>query len=167
MNSTSAAAFGGRAARVDGGRILVGAPGGPGCTTTGGEVVCCPYAVIGKMADRPAARNAHPRKVRRNRIFGIRLEHTGTGEADVKGKIFIQTGKQFFHETENCSTWGQRGKHYKNIGELLKFPESKVQLVLSPRSSASMKAGQCEEERQRLQLQTMPYLSFRWFHQMC
>src|ERR1700692_553400 len=38
INSTSACDRGGRVAFVDGGRVLLGLPGAPGCTTTGGSV---------------------------------------------------------------------------------------------------------------------------------
>src|SRR5258708_28063933 len=42
MNSTSAGERGGRMARVDDGSVLLGAPGAPGCTTTGlARSVCC------------------------------------------------------------------------------------------------------------------------------
>src|SRR5271154_3421164 len=43
MNSTSARDTGGRVAFVDGGSVLLGFPGAPGCTTTGfvAESVCC------------------------------------------------------------------------------------------------------------------------------
>src|SRR6266478_10092695 len=42
MNSTSACDRGGSLARVEGGSILLGLPGAPGCTTTGGAgSVCC------------------------------------------------------------------------------------------------------------------------------
>src|SRR5580704_7208793 len=46
MKSTSACDRGGSAARVDGGSVLLGFPGAPGCTTTGGgaESVCCACA---------------------------------------------------------------------------------------------------------------------------
>jgi hypothetical protein len=43
MNSTSFGERGGSRALVDGGRVRVGWPGAPGCTTTGGagESACC------------------------------------------------------------------------------------------------------------------------------
>src|SRR5215467_1277308 len=42
MNSTSACESGGRAAFVEGGSVLLGLPGAPGCTTTGfDESFCC------------------------------------------------------------------------------------------------------------------------------
>jgi hypothetical protein len=41
MNSTSACERGGNLAFVDGGRVLVGWPGAPGCTTTGAEESRC------------------------------------------------------------------------------------------------------------------------------
>src|SRR5438445_5896351 len=45
MNSTSACDRGGSVALVDGGSVLLGLPGAPGCTTTGvAESVCCARA---------------------------------------------------------------------------------------------------------------------------
>src|SRR5438445_11385878 len=45
MNSTSACDRGGSVALVDGGSVLLGLPGAPGCTTTGvAESVCCAHA---------------------------------------------------------------------------------------------------------------------------
>jgi hypothetical protein len=42
MNSTSACDRGGSVALVDGGSVLLGLPGAPGCTTTGfAGFVCC------------------------------------------------------------------------------------------------------------------------------
>jgi hypothetical protein len=44
MNSTSACDRGGSVALVDGGSVLLGRPGAPGCTTTGFEgSVCCAH----------------------------------------------------------------------------------------------------------------------------
>src|SRR5215472_14297655 len=44
MNSTSACESGGNAAFVDGGSVLLGLPGAPGCTTTGfDESFCCAH----------------------------------------------------------------------------------------------------------------------------
>src|SRR5215470_877409 len=46
MNSTSACDFGGSVAVVDGGSLLLGLPGAPGCTTMEvAESVCCAHAV--------------------------------------------------------------------------------------------------------------------------
>src|SRR6202035_63156 len=54
MNSTSACDRGGSAALVEGGSALLGFPGAPGCTTTGGgaESVCCACAA---EQNKPAA----------------------------------------------------------------------------------------------------------------
>lgn len=59
MNSTSAGEGGGRTGREDGGNVLVGEPGGPGCTTTGvnGSVFCACAADIDKNAQTPATNN--------------------------------------------------------------------------------------------------------------
>ena len=44
MNSTSACDRGGSVALVDGGSVLLGLPGAPGCTKTGvAESVCCAH----------------------------------------------------------------------------------------------------------------------------
>src|SRR5258705_9812219 len=44
MNSTSACDRGGSVALVDGGSVLLGLPGAPGCTTTGvARSVCCAH----------------------------------------------------------------------------------------------------------------------------
>jgi hypothetical protein len=59
MNSTSAVDRGGRTARVDEGSVLLGAPGAPGCTTTGvaGSVCCAHIAGETKTAEALAASN--------------------------------------------------------------------------------------------------------------
>src|SRR6202051_4661639 len=49
MNSTSACDRGGSVALVDGGRVLLGLPGAPGCTTTGvAGSLCCAHIADGK-----------------------------------------------------------------------------------------------------------------------
>ena len=54
MNSTSACDRGGRVALVEGGRVLVGVPGAPGCTITDlGESVCWAH-----MAEETSPREA-------------------------------------------------------------------------------------------------------------
>src|SRR5277367_5690300 len=57
MNSTSACERLGSVALVDGGNVLLGLPGAPGCTTTGGaESVCCAQALKQKkLVQAPAA----------------------------------------------------------------------------------------------------------------
>ncbi|MFZ0802810.1 MAG: hypothetical protein WAN70_11660 [Terriglobales bacterium] len=59
MNPTSAEDRGGRTARVDDGSVLLGAPGAPGCTTTGfaGSVCCAQVAGEMKTMETPAASN--------------------------------------------------------------------------------------------------------------
>jgi len=106
MNSTSAADRGGRVARVDGGNVLLGAPGAPGCTTTDcAGLVCCARAVGKKIAETPVARNARTRNVRTETSFGVRLRRKGTClQFGVRGKMVIRTRKQSFHETGNSST---------------------------------------------------------------
>src|SRR5215471_18224972 len=56
MNSTSARESGGNLAFVDGGRVLVGWPGAPGCTTTGVEESrCCETEGKGKKTTKAVA----------------------------------------------------------------------------------------------------------------
>src|ERR1700693_3967411 len=57
MNSTSACDRGGNVALVEGGSVLLGFPGAPGCTTTGAvaESPCCACASIEKHARALAA----------------------------------------------------------------------------------------------------------------
>jgi len=51
MNSTSFGELGGRVALVDGGSVLVGWPGAPGCTTTGARgSACCAQTGTGSEA---------------------------------------------------------------------------------------------------------------------
>src|ERR1700760_4180784 len=104
MNSTSAADFGGRAARVDGGSLLLGAPGAPGCTTTGCPgLVCCAHMVRTQFEDKPAARTARITNVEMYCEVGSPWTETRIWRG-VRGRMFIQTRKQSFHETGNSST---------------------------------------------------------------
>src|SRR5215467_9282593 len=54
MNSTSACESGGSVAFVEGGSVLLGSPGAPGCTTTGlPESFCCSDIAEDKTQARP------------------------------------------------------------------------------------------------------------------
>src|SRR5437763_16113369 len=54
MNSTSACERGGSAAFVDGGSVLLGLPGAPGCTTAGlTESFCCASTAEDKTPAKP------------------------------------------------------------------------------------------------------------------
>lgn len=54
MNSTSACERGGSVAFVDGGSVLLGLPGAPGCTTTGlAESFCCAATAADKTPTKP------------------------------------------------------------------------------------------------------------------
>jgi len=94
MNSTSAGERGGRMARVDAGSVLLGAPGAPGCTTTGfGGSVRCARAAGKKKTPKTLA-------VSKTRITILRTEPGLGGRVrrkqprlsfGVRGKIFIET----------------------------------------------------------------------------
>src|SRR5216684_2051451 len=56
MNSTSACERGGSVALVDGGSVLLGLPGAPGCTTTGFTGSVCPAHIAEK---EPAEAKEH------------------------------------------------------------------------------------------------------------
>src|SRR5690349_16527806 len=61
INSTSACDSGGRVALVEGGRVLLGWPGAPGCTTTGlTESFCCARAGKEKKPVEVLATNKTP-----------------------------------------------------------------------------------------------------------
>src|SRR5271168_4120253 len=62
MNSASACDCGGKAALVEGGSVLLGFPGAPGCTTTGGgaESACCALAPMENKPARALAPNRMP-----------------------------------------------------------------------------------------------------------
>src|SRR5262245_23313629 len=68
MNCTSASESGGSLAFVDGGRVLLGWPGAPGCTTTGAEESrCCVCALKQEKATALVASN----KTRQNRADSL------------------------------------------------------------------------------------------------
>ena len=104
MNSASAADRGGRAARVDGGSVLLGAPGAPGCTTTGcAELFCCACAADAKKsAETLAASNASTARAEPD--LGTHSRRTFARLRLGVRKIFIRTRMKSCHETRNCST---------------------------------------------------------------
>src|ERR1700722_2770057 len=77
MNSTSAGASGGNEAWVEGGKVLVGCPGAPGCTTTGAAAVRLPPPEVASwapttpraLAEKPAIKNA----AKRNTILQVEI----------------------------------------------------------------------------------------------
>lgn len=111
MKATSAGECGGRVARVEDGNVLLGAPGAPGCTTTGlAGSFCCPRAAGKKGGQRLAASIAPIRIHRAERGFELRSEQKLTClQLGVRGKIFIGTKKQSFHEIGNF----HRGRELK------------------------------------------------------
>src|ERR1700688_765217 len=94
MNSTSAGERGGRAARVEDGNVLVGAPGAPGCTTTGfaESLFCARAAGENKTAETLAARKARITTLRAEPGFGFTLNlKTGLSSIGWEGESFIWT----------------------------------------------------------------------------
>lgn len=84
MNSTSANERGGSVALVEGGSVLVGAPGTPGCTTTGfAESICWADATdandvtqihaVNRVAHRVATTDAEPGGLLRRERTGLAL----------------------------------------------------------------------------------------------
>ena len=89
INSTSAGEGGGRTARVEGGRVLVGVPGGPGWTMTGFGSGCWDWAANG-VVEMVAARNARAKTMRAE----VSLRSRGKSDClqwDTRGKIIIGT----------------------------------------------------------------------------
>src|SRR6516165_2677458 len=106
MNSTSATDDGGRTALVEGGSVLVGIPGAPGCTTTGcGGLVCRAWiAEEKKTATKIAARNPSyqlgtVRGARRSRRKG-KWKYRLSG---LSRKVFIWTRGQSCHGAQDFS----------------------------------------------------------------
>jgi len=62
MNATSAGERGGGVALVDGGSLLLGSPGAPGCTTTGLSVPCRASTAWQTQTKATIAANNAPRK---------------------------------------------------------------------------------------------------------
>lgn len=76
MNATSAAERCGKVGLVDAGSVLLGWPGAPGCTTTGGEAEpACWAEAAGKGAEAPAAKTSTHRPSRARAV----LAHWGLG----------------------------------------------------------------------------------------
>src|SRR6202161_4304569 len=103
MNSTSAADRAGRVARVDGGSVLLGAPGALGCTTTGfAGSVCCARAgkekktteMLAASKVRTASRSEPGRSLRSRR-------KPACLELVVRAEIPIWTDLESFHEIRN------------------------------------------------------------------
>jgi len=111
MNSTSAGDRGGRLARVDDGSVLLGAPGAPGCTTTGfaGSVCACATGER-ETAKALAANNARIATPGPEPGLGLRRKRTCL-QLGVRGKIFIWTRTKSFHETGNF----HRGKDEREL----------------------------------------------------
>jgi hypothetical protein len=93
-------------ARVDGGSVLLGAPGAPGCTIVGTGGVCCAATTeLMKTVKMLAARNACTTLARGEPGFGVCSRRKVTCRRFwVRGKIFIRTRTKSCHETENSST---------------------------------------------------------------
>ncbi|MDQ1390495.1 MAG: hypothetical protein QOF56_3949 [Acidobacteriaceae bacterium] len=112
MNSTSAGDRGGRIARVDDGRVLLGAPGAPGCTTTGlvGLVCCARAAEENKSAERLATTSNACTTTRAQPGLGFSV-------CLRRGDIFIWTKLKSCHEIGNF----ERGKRERQTGQRVGF----------------------------------------------
>src|ERR1700731_736432 len=94
MNSTSAGERGGRAARVEDGNVLVGAPGAPGCTTTGfaESPFCARAADENKTAERIAALKARITAPRAEPCLGLApAQKTNLSSVGWEWETFIWT----------------------------------------------------------------------------
>src|SRR5271165_5400156 len=104
INATSAEDRGGRVGRVDDGNALLGAPGAPGCTTTGfaGSARCAPAAAERKTAATPAASHARITTPRTEPALALPLQRKPPClQSGVMGTIFIWTRTKSFPETTN------------------------------------------------------------------
>src|ERR1700684_1335441 len=113
MNSTSAADRAGRGARVDGGRVLLGAPGAPGCTTTGfaGSVCCARAEGEKKTAEMLAASKARTAsRSEPGRSLCSRRKRTCL-ELVVRAEIPIWTDLESFHEIGNFKSVKDKREH--------------------------------------------------------
>src|SRR5579863_2201418 len=100
INSTSAGDRGGSVARVEDGSVLLGAPGAPGCTTTGFATSAC-WAQAPKDNETTTAETL-----------------TRDGERE---KIFIWTRTTSFHETQTFSKRRSRVPHASRLCETWGF----------------------------------------------
>src|SRR5271165_782958 len=99
MNSTSAGDRGGRVGRVDEGRVLVGVPGAPGCTTTGLAESGCWLSVAGtiRTVKTPAASNARRKTPRLEPGLNLGSRRTVMClRVGMGGKIFIWGKDEIF-----------------------------------------------------------------------
>src|SRR4029077_1806514 len=92
MNSTSAGDWGGRTARVDDGSVLLGAPGAPGCTTTGfaGADCCALAAGKNEIARTLTASNARTATLSAEPGLRARPKRTCL-QLSMRGKVFLWT----------------------------------------------------------------------------
>src|ERR1700692_607703 len=106
MNSTSASERGGRVALVDDGSVLLGAPGAPGCTTTGFAGSLCRARAAGEMIIPKTLAPSNARITTRTKPgWGFRSRRKQLCLLfGVRGKIFIRPGlilsrnRNFFKE---------------------------------------------------------------------
>jgi|SRR5271156_829068 len=94
INSTSAEERGGSLPLVEGGRILVGEPGAPGCTTTGvGSARCANADNVKNKAQTPAA-NDVPRHTASHGLGPYLCPHGGRAGLAEDGKVksLMRTG---------------------------------------------------------------------------
>ena len=105
MNSTSAADRGGRLALVEGGSVLVGIPGAPGCTTTGFvEAACRERATEGSNVKE---HKVTIKEMRRLTIPGEKPNFRSQGKRNclqrVEWESFIRQSTEYCHKTLDCT----------------------------------------------------------------
>jgi hypothetical protein len=104
MNSTSAREVGGKVPCVDGGRVLLGVPGAPGCTTTGFAASVCTARTTGQKNNPPilTTRNTRVRMPRAEPVSGLSSQRDSTVlRLGIREKIAIWTRGKYCHETGN------------------------------------------------------------------
>src|SRR5271157_453434 len=113
MKSTSACDRGGRVARVEDGRDLLGSPGAPGCTTAGfARSGRCAWAAGEKKTEKTlAASNARTTTPCAEPGLGSRSGRKRTCfQLGVRRKIPIWTRFRYCHETGNFSKRTTKGE---------------------------------------------------------
>ena len=157
MNSTSAGDRGGRMAGVDDGSVLLGAPGAPGCTTTGfAGSACCARATGEKeTAETLAASNVLNTIPRTEPDLGSQRKRSCL-RRDVRGKSFIWTRRKSCHKIGNF----QRGKD----GQELSWRESRTELVPVKKESVAINSqNACANDRDGVILCAHKYAEFPVF----
>jgi hypothetical protein len=104
MKSTSAADRGGRLALVEGGSVLVGIPGAPGCTTEGfAGAVCREPAAGSKVKEQNITTKAIRRLAMPREKPNFRSQRKRNRLKGVEWESFIGQSTKHCHKTVDCS----------------------------------------------------------------